>query len=429
MLSHFKSRKLIQVLWIAGFSCLLASCAMRSSQPSVEVQTQKLAETQSKGGYVAGAEIEIDSQREVWNHDHVQLDTMMTMPTAAGNYPLIIYLPSLGEDANAGRIWRETWAKAGYAVFSLQPVLIGQALKEIEAMKKLNPELEREDGFEAEDEVEQSQSLTEGWFGGKLQRPSRSAQNSELRYLGHEYFAVDNLKQRMQQVFWAYQQLKARKSLGQFASVDLSKVIIAGYDLGAQTVAGVIGENFDSALPESPEFKPLAAITISPSVNLAKGNVRSRFQAIKLPLLVVTGTEDNDPYAISSASVRTSLWEHAAAGSKYLLMLQSAGHQVLAGSEVNSRFAAGRRGLSDQEQFGGSQVGRRNAHANEGLIAGLMGDRGRRNVEQSYKQVAAVASVSSAFLDAVVKNDEFARFWLADKAIGWLGNAGQIKQR
>jgi hypothetical protein len=58
-----------------------------------------------------------------------------------------------------------------------------------------------------------------------------------------------------------------------------------------------------------------------------------------------------------------------------------------------------------------------------------MGDRGRRNVEQSYKQVAAVASVSSAFLDAVVKNDEFARFWLADKSNAWLGNAGQIKQR
>ncbi|MEY4210461.1 MAG: hypothetical protein RLZ92_841 [Pseudomonadota bacterium] len=429
MLSHFKARKLTKVLWIAGFSCLLTSCAMRSTQPSVEVQTQKLAETQSKGGYVAGAEMEIDSQREAWVHDRVQLDTMMTMPTAAGNYPLIIYLPSLGEEANAGRIWRETWAKAGYAVFSLQPVLISQALREIEAMKKLNPELEREDGFETEDEVEQSQSLTEGWFGGKLQRPSRSAQNSELRYLGHEYFAVDNLKQRMQQVFWAYQQLKTRKSLGQLASVDLSKVIIAGYDLGAQTVAGVIGENFDSALPESPEFKPLAAITISPSVNLAKGNVRSRFQAIKLPLLVVTGTEDNDPYAISSASVRTSLWEHAAAGSKYLLMLQNAGHQVLAGSEVNSRFAAGRRGLSDQEQFGSSQIARRNSHANEGLIAGLMGDRGRRNIEQSYKQVAAVASVSSAFMDAVVKNDEFARFWLADKAIAWLGNTAQIRQR
>ncbi len=429
MLSNFKSYKLIKVLWIASFSGLLASCSMRSTQPSVEVQTQKLAETQSKGGYVAGAEIEIDSQREVWNHDHVQLDTMLTMPTAAGNYPLIIYLPSLGEDANAGRIWRETWAKAGYAVFSLQPVLITQALKEIEAMKKLNPELEREEGFEAEDELDQSQSLTEGWFGGKLQRPSRSAQNSELRYLGHEYFAVDNLKQRMQQVFWAYQQLKVRKSSGQFASVDLSKVIIAGYDLGAQTVAGMIGENFDSALPELPEFKPLAAITISPSVNLAKGNVRSRFKAIKLPLLVVTGTEDNDPYAISSASVRASLWEHAAAGSKYLLMLQNAGHQVLAGSEVSARFGAGRRGLSDQEQFGGSQVNHRSRHTNDGLIMGLMGGRERRNAEQGYKQVAAVASVSSAYLDAVVKNDEFARFWLADKANVWLGNTGQVKQR
>lgn len=429
MLSHFESRKLINFLWVAGFSCFLASCSMRATQPSVEVQTQKLAETLSKGGYVAGAEIDIDSQHDVWVHDRLQLDTMMTMPTAPGNYPLIIYLPSLGEDANAGRIWRETWAKAGYAVFSLQPIMIAEALKEIAAMKKLNPELEAEEGFEVADEVGQSQSLTEGWFGDKLQRPSRSAQNSELRYLGHEYFAVDNLKQRMQQVFWAYQQLKARKLSGQFAHVDCSKVIIAGYDLGAQTVAGLIGEDFDSVLPDSPEFKPLAAITISPSVNLAKGNVRSRFQAIKLPLLVVTGTEDNDPYAISSASVRASLWQYAAAGGKYLLMLQNAGHQVLAGSEVNLLLPVGRRGISDQEQFGSSQMVRRNSHANEGLIAGLIGERERRYAEQTYKQVAAVAAVSAAFLDAVVKNDEFARFWLADKASDWLGNAGQIKQR
>lgn len=53
----------------------------------------------------------------------------------------------------------------------------------------------------------------------------------------------------------------------------------------------------------------------------------------------------------------------------------------------------------------------------------------RRNPDLGYKHVAAIFSASTAFLDAVVKNDEFARFWLDDKASNWLGKAGSLRIR
>jgi len=51
----------------------------------------------------------------------------------------------------------------------------------------------------------------------------------------------------------------------------------------------------------------------------------------------VTGSEDDDPYGISSPYVRTAIWEYAPSGNKYLLLLNKGGHQLLAGSNLSHR--------------------------------------------------------------------------------------------
>lgn len=437
-----KSIQRLRFVCVALLVLSLGACSFfGASLPSSNEQVGKLAEAMEKGGYAPVRGLEIDSSHDIWMHGRTELEVAMTAPTAPGSYPLIIYLPSLGEDAKAGRLWRETWAKAGYAVFSMQPLMIGQALKALgpalaepggpDDGERLGPD---EDGMAPPEETDG------GWFGEKRRRPSRTARNSEMRYLGHEYFGADNLKNRMEQLFWAYQQLKIRAGLRQplFASADFSRVILAGYDLGAQTVTAVLGENFEAALPSSAELKPMAAMVLSPSVNLATGNVRSRFQKLNLPMLIVTGTEDNDPYAIGSGTVRTAVWEYAPAGGKYLLLLNNAGHRLLAGAEMGGRF-----GWQEQDGFGGSPGGGLGGSGRPGGMGGRGMDGGgppggmmiggpggeRRNPDLGYKHVAAIFSASTAFLDAVVKNDEFARFWLDDKASNWLGKAGSLRIR
>jgi hypothetical protein len=466
-----------------SFALLLTACSSQPKVASPEEQAQKLQAVMDKGGYAPASQLDFDNVSEIWNHDGAELEVEMIAPRQASKYPLIIYLPSLGEDAKAGRLWRETWVKAGYAVFSMQPRAIGQALKELEHGKpggdgKGKPE---EDDDDRDDDKGGKSKGFFGKSGGDGEKSSRSGRSSELRYLGHEYFAVDALKKRMEQLYWAYQQLKIRVDLGAslFSEADLSNTVLAGYDLGAQTVTAVLGEDFMTPLPENRDIHPVAAIILSPSIDLAEGNVRSRFQKLQIPLLVITGSDDNDPYAISSASVRAAVWEFSPAGGKYLLQLTGDVHSLLAGKDMGGRFNAkenkekdsggnwfgggGNRfdqsgqqsganiygntryrdnsvaatnqfpGSSQQYGGGGSggQGGSGRGHSNGNSNNGghTKGDGEKKSQELGYKQVAAVYSASTAFLDKVVKNDEFAQFWIDDKASNWLDRIGALKIR
>lgn len=408
-------------------ACLLTgACSFRPSIPHIDEQAEKLVEALEKGGYRPARGFAIESQHDVWMHERIELDVEITAPVAPGHYPLVIYLPSLGEDAKAGHLWRESWAKAGYVVFSVQPQSIAQALQELK-LNRLNDPSEEEMEAWDDEAMQPMEPESKSWFGEKTRRPSRTARNSELHYLGHEYFATENLKNRMTQLFWAFQQLTIRVGLHQapYAAIDLNQVVLAGYDLGAQTLSAVLGEDLGSGLPAYPGLKPMAAIVLSPSVNLATGNVRSRFQKLNLPLMVVTGTEDNDPYAVSSAGVRTAIWDYAPVGDKYLLLLKDAGHQLLAGSEMGGRFGQDRREVGGGP---GGGMGLSNGGPGGGMMRGRPGGE-RKNPDLGYKQVAAVLSATTAFLDTVCKHDEFAQSWLVDKASYWLEKAGSLKRR
>jgi len=434
-----RSRRLI-------FCCsllLFVACSSRPPLPSLEDQQEKLSEVLGNGGYKTARNFAVDATHDVWIYQQTELEVELVGPSTPGSYPLIIYLPSLGEDAKAGRLWRETWAKAGYLVFSMQPVPVSQALKALEAERRFDDPEEMPDDENAELADENMELRPEpaggGWFGDKPRRQSRTARESELRYVGHQYFGVENLKTRLAQLFWAYAQVQTRAGLRQplYASADFSKVILAGYDLGAQTVTAALGENFGSGLPRADQLKPVAAMVLSPSVDLAEGNVRSRFQALRLPMLTITGSEDNDPYAISSAAVRTAVWEQAPAGGKYLLLLRGAGHRLLAGNELGGRFGLsgsrrgefGMGGMDSGGGPGGHGGGGRRGSGGGSPNLGLFGKPERQDPNLGYKQVAAIASVSSAFLDMVIKKDEFAQAWLNEKAGKWLERAGTLQTR
>jgi len=49
------------------------------------------------------------------------------------------------------------------------------------------------------------------------------------------------------------------------------------------------------------------------------------------------------------------------------------------------------------------------------------------NKEPDFKQLATIACVTTAFLDAVTKSDASARQWLTTKADRWLGKSATLK--
>ena len=168
-------------LAITACAGLLTGCFFGPSPLSPEEQAEKAGEFIAKGGYSPKRLYEIDSIHEIWRHDGQAIEISMLAPKTSGRYPLIVYLPGLGEHADGGRLWRETWAKAGYAVFSVQPIEIGEALKELAPM----PGDDKQSGGGDED----------SWFSSSKDKDKsaslKAVRNSDLRYLGHEYFSQE----------------------------------------------------------------------------------------------------------------------------------------------------------------------------------------------------------------------------------------------
>ena len=421
---------------LCSLICLffLSACGGNRLAPSLESQQNRYATQMDQAGYLRDNQAGFERIEQIWQYDQQSIDVQVLMPTASTLCPVVIYLPGLGEKADAGRVWREAWVKAGYAVLSFQSLAIAQALQEVESKYPRRRDLDDEDDESILKDVGEGEGLFSGTpFGETKQRPSASGRDSELRYLGHQYFAAEALQTRLYQLRWFVSQLKNAGATGALARLDLSKIILAGYDLGAQTVAAAVGEQQEGLKDTAVGFKPIAAIMLSPSVNLAKGHVNSRFQAINLPLLVISGADDKDPYAISSGSTRQLVWQYAAPGNKYLLSLDRAKHRLFSGWDFGGRASSrlpDHAGFNDEASYTpGSRRRMSGTDFYPGETSGFFGKHKAGFQDLGYKNVAAIASVSAAFMDLQAKNDEFARFWLAEKANHWLRPVADLKVR
>jgi hypothetical protein len=304
---HFKSYFLVSI------ACLfvVAGCLFMPSPPSPEEQTEKIVESLAEGGYTTERTYTVKLIRERWLHDGQIVEILILTPEEPSDYPLLVYLPGLGEHVDGGIIWRENWAKAGYFVLSIQTGEMDNALKELTPLPGgTPPQIPDEDG---------------GLLSDKKPKLSDALRTSDLRYLSREYSSLKNLTTRMTHLAWAYDQIRqkiiARRDI--YRTADLSRVIVAGYEFGAQSVSAMIGEQYETDLPKPDNFKPIAAIMLSPLVDLSLGKLTSRYQNITIPVLSITSHEDNDPYAMSSPQ---ALWENVPSGDKYQLLLKYASH-------------------------------------------------------------------------------------------------------
>lgn len=211
----------------------------------------------SRRGYEAAAAASAYPYRETWVYgdDEIQLNCLV--PRGAEPSPLVVYLPGLGESAEAGETWRQAWARAGYAVVSVQ-----------------------------------SANGTAVWS-------SAQARNGEFGRAAREQFAAKALAARARMAEFVLtgiaRRAKTRESI--YARMDSQRIVLAGYDLGAQTALAFAGERHTGAeIPPPPGLR--AAIVLSPQATLAQGGFAQRFGRIDVPVLSITATEDEDPYGI-----------------------------------------------------------------------------------------------------------------------------------
>ena len=381
---------------VAAACAAIAGCSTAPPKPDA-ARVSKF----SGHAYTPDEHFGVATTLATWNLGAEICEVALTVPDKAGRFPLVIYLPGLGETRDAGSVWRTAWTQAGYAVFSIQPF--------------------------AED--------AKSWASPKA-RTGDLVSQARIRYSARVMSA------RIETLNAAWRELAQRqaKSEAPFARIDLSRVAVAGFDLGAYTAMAMAGETIRE-LPKLSDTIPVAAvIALSPYADFSGATFSERYRSIHGPVLSVTTDSDADAIGLVTApSVRKAPFEYMPAGDKFLMLIWGVPHFVLGGNNTNAEST----GALSEAAKADSGTG---AKPQSGPDTGKPQKKklpASENTEEDKPAAAitvisatanaigaaAIAGVTTAFLDAYLKKDAVASEWLDKDAPRWLRDQGEIKKK
>jgi hypothetical protein len=294
---------------------------------------------------------------------------------------------------------------------------------------------------------------------------SRRARAGDFEGIAREHFSIAAARARPDYVDHVIEEIKRRVNarIAPFSAVDATRVVLAGFDLGAQTIAIAMGVTPSEAPARRLGWNIRALVLISPYVDRADQDMRVHYSSLGAPILVVTGQIDVDPFhLLPEAAMRQVAWKNMPSGDKHLLVLAGGSHAMLAGSSWTDSDWNGAIGaiVPEGEHRGQSQSGGRKRKgsgyysldaARSTVLAATEddprpnGDGGARVERQSEgrrtpgqpagqrmfdaRQIAIVQAVSTAFLDAAVKSNDGAQQWLAKDAGRWIGPSAMLRSK
>lgn len=110
--------------------------------------------------------------------------------------------------------------------------------------------------------------------------------------------------------------------------MDLSHIGMSGHSFGAQTTQAVCGQSFPLVGLEYTDERIDAAIAYSPSAP-ARGNTGEAFGSVKIPWLLLTGTNDTSPIGNATVESRMNVYPHLPESvPHYELVLHEAEHSA-----------------------------------------------------------------------------------------------------
>lgn len=155
------------------------------------------------------------------------------------------------------------------------------------------------------------------------------------------------------------------------ARVDLSRTGMSGHSFGALTTQAVAGQSLALGGQRFLDPRIKAAVIMSPGVPKTN-SAEQAFGSVKLPWLLMTGTQDGSPIGGQTIESRRDVFPALPPGNKYELVLNKAEHSVF-------------------------------------TERALPGDKQQRNPNHHR----AILALSTAFWDAYLRNDDAAKTWLA----------------
>jgi dienelactone hydrolase len=336
---------------------LVAGCASAACSTEATVKPDEHAIEQFESqGYRCPRREAVRSQAIEWTEADRSWRFELSLPEQAEQAPLVVYLPGLGEDQRSGGRWTRAWAQAGYAVMSIQPL--------------------------AEDE--------QAWS-------SDDARSGHFEAVARHGFSDTTMRRRLQALNGALALLGRRAAAGDalLRTVDLSRVAVTGFDLGAYSAMVVAGQRLDGTDPAVLSLPVRAVIALSPFADESLAGRGERFSAISGPILNITGPQDFDVYGlVESVELRSEPFRLMPPGDKYLVSLALGSHELIGGADPSPNAAE-------------PSKGRSSARRSEMLTRQALSS-------------ASVRIVTTAFLDAYLRGDPAARFWLNVHAGQWL---------
>ena len=290
------------------------------------------------------------------------LPVRIRLPDTDRPVPVIVFSHGLGGSLGGGLEWSEHWAAHGFAVVHVQ-----------------HPGSD-EDLWKGKPPTERMATLREGASVAQF-----------LACIADIKFAVAELSRRRQ----AGDPVASR--------LDLDRLGMSGHSFGAVTALYLGGPRPGAGaagLPYSTLSEPRFRAFLAFSPQAGADDPRQQFADFARPALLVTGTLDGQPFPGIGASAAQRLVPFdamAAAGNKFLLVLDNADHMYFNGT----------RGLRDVGAAGRDKVD---------FVAVEAG---------GYRLVKAI---STAYWAAYLRDDETAVRWLKDGgASALVGSRGSFK--
>lgn len=371
---------------LSGTAVLAALLLCACSSPLVEPKPDEdRVHAFATKGYQPDNHYAIEASRTSWTIGAASYDVAIVTPAGSGVFPLVVFLPGLSQNAAAGVIFREAWAKNGYAVLSVQPLAVD------------------------------TQALARDKVKGR-----------DLTPAVRERYGSEAMTQRIEALQAVIDEALRRRAAGEtpFQRIDFDHVALAGFDLGAYTAMILGGEH--SAGPDHvlQHVKVRAVIAFSPYATFSGSTFASRYTDVRVPVLSVTSDIDADPIGlVSSPSVRGAPFRFMPATDKYLLTFYGLPHLVLSGNVVTAKELE----PTDEDE---DHVKRSEPSRSRGSLKTPAA-----NVDTSLPateraiDVSVIQSVSTAFLDTALKSDTIAREWLEKNTVLWLGSYGTFQRR
>ena len=343
-----------------------------------EARAEQRAQQLASSGYHGTESATLSLAFQQWAVAGEPTPVTLAFPTFGGQLPLIVYLPGLGEGAQAGSRWRQAWARAGYAVLSAQPL-----------------------EFDA------------GAWGSDL------ARNADFKALSRAHQKPELVPERLRHVRALLEEARRRAAAGDsmWSRVDFNNIAFAGFDIGTLSAIAVPGAK--ATLLLSP--LPFDAATVA---------------AVEQPLLMIDTRHDNDLTGlITSPQDRVQCFASLPNGSKALLLLDDGSHALLSGNVGQEEAEASSDPAPARSRGGQGGQG----HRSRGMGGGGSGSNGGGNgggarpapSERSTTgkaQSQVIETVSIAFLDAHLRGRAQARQWLDHDAGPWMQSLGDWQQ-